>query len=524
MTDEMKGKDYSSVFSDRVKQWQDAETIQKAQEWLRNFGGQLEAMLENVQIRDFIFEPIKGVFYPPGDGQVLKARTIITQVAVVNAVIAGLPGSLGVGVYVAIALELWMAYALSRVVGLSLSREEVTSTLTSWAIGLGGIFIVFKQMLNLVFPVVTAVMPFAGFSTAITQLIVTNIFGVMLWVMFEEFKSGRKFAFPATSIARLGSETKTLLLHQKDAGVGALSYEKWRSIGERLLMWFRGDIVADIPRLKGELASTVVMAWLLSGHYDRLSGPLADEFIGAIRDRFPELSESTLPEIATFMSAYDADQIIGVISVIKGKVFERMVVAAENADGDEWTAYLHEDESFPGSDMILENDKGEIIEISLKATDARGYLEDALAKYPDIPIIATDEVAGVMADNPLVSMSGISNAELTSVTKSNFDDMVNQLQPIDALGTVATGATAGLVVTLWPFVVAYMRERIDKAQLQSAVIAVLPETGSVLAARLVYATALGPVFAWWLLARGVMKMADSESVSERKVVARLGLV
>jgi uncharacterized protein (DUF697 family) len=523
MTDEMNRKDYSAAFSDRLKQWQNAETIQKAQEWLRKFGGRLDTMLENVQVRDFIFEPIKGVFYPPGDGQVLKARTVITQVAVVNAVIAGLPGSLGVGVYVAIALELWMAFALSRVVGLSLSREEVTSTLTSWAIGLGGVFIVFKQMLNLVFPVVTAVMPFAGFGTAITQLIVTNIFGVMLWVMFEEFKSGRKFSFPATSIARLGTETKALLLHQKDAGVGALSYDKWRSIGERLLMWFRGDIVADIPRLKGELVSTVVMAWLLNGHYDRLTGPLAQEFVGAIRDRFPELSEATLPEIASHMSSYDADQIIGVINLIKGKVFERMVVDAENSNGDVWTAHLHEDESFPGSDMILENNEGEMIEISLKASSSRGYLEDALDKYPEIPIMTTDEVAGVLAHNPLVSAAGISNEELTSVTATNFDNLVSQLQPIDAVGVVATGATAGLLVTLWPFTVAFMRGRIDKEQLQSVVMAVLPETGGVLAARLAYAVALGPVFAWWLLARGVMKVSEPDDAQERSVVGRLSL-
>jgi len=523
MTDEMNSKDYSSAFSDRLKQWQNAATIQKAQEWLRKFGGRLEIMLVNVQIRDFIFEPIKGVFYPPGDGQVLKARTIITQVAVVNAVLAGLPGSLGVGVYVAIALELWMAYALTRVVGLSLSREEVTSTLASWAIGLGGIFIVFKQMLNLVFPIVTAVMPVAGFGTAVTQLIVTNIFGVMLWIMFEEFKSGRKFAFPMASIARLGFESRALLLHQKDAGVGALSYEKWKSIGERLLMWFRGDIVTDIPRLKGDFASTVVMAWILSGHYERLTGPLAKEFIGAIRDRFPELSQATLPEIASHMSNYDADQLVGVINLIKGKVFEHMVVNAENSDGDVWTAHLHEDESFPGSDMVLESNEGEIIEISLKASSSRGYLEDALEKYPEIPIMTTDEVAGLMADNPLVSAAGISNEELAGVTVKNFDYLVNQLQPIDAVGIAATGATAGLLVTLWPFTVAFMRGRIDIEQLQSAVMVVLPETGGVLAARLAYAAVLGPVFAWWLLARGVMKVSESYDEQKKIVIGRLSL-
>jgi hypothetical protein len=519
MTDSSKDPDYRQAFYDRLKQWQDGEAIKKAQVWLQEFGGRLEIMLTNVQIRDFIFEPIKGVFYPPGDGQVLKARTIITQIAVVNAVIAGLPGSLGVGVYVSIALEIWMAYALSRVVGLTLTRDEVASTLTSWAIGLGGVFIFFKQLLNLLFPVVTALMPFVGFGTAITQLIVTNIFGVMLWVMFEEFKSGRKFAFPATSVGRLVSEAKALLMHQKDTGVGVLSYEKWKSIGERLIMWFRGDRIVDIRVLKGELASTVVMAWLLSGHYDRLNGPLAAEFVAAIRDRFPELAEASLPEIAEHMAGYDAEQIIGVISVIKGKVFERMVANAENADGDRWQAYLHDDESYPGSDMILEDDTGQKIEVSLKASESVGYLESALLKYPEYPIIATDEVAEALAGNPMIWASGVSNEELTQVTAGNFEDLLSRLVPIDAVAVAATGASVALLISLWPFVAAFLRQRIDRQQLQAACMAVLPDAGEKLASRIGYATVLGPVFAWWLLARGLMlATGDNEVGQGRKVV------
>ena len=38
-------------------------------------------------------------------------------------------------------------------------------------------------------------------------------------------------------------------------------------------------------------------------------------------------------------------------------MFEIMVTNAENADGDAWTARMHTDESFPGSDIIFTNEE-----------------------------------------------------------------------------------------------------------------------------------------------------------------------
>jgi hypothetical protein len=516
-------RSYQEAFREKINQWKDSASVQKAVDWLNENSAKFEHLMSNSQLRDFVFEPIKDTFYVPGSGEALKARTIITQVAIVNAVIAGLPGSLGVGVYVSLSLEIWMAYALSRVVGLGLSRDEVVATLTGWALGVAGIFLLFKQVLNLVFPIVTAVMPFAGLGTAITQLVVTNLFGVMLWIMFEELKQGRNFHFPLTSAKRLISETRALLVHQYDAGVSALSVEKWKTISERFSLWFKGDIITDFPRLKGELSATVVMAWLLSGDYERLDGTLGSEFIQAIRDRYPDLADASVADIAEHMSSYDADQLVGVINLIKGKLFERLVMHAENEDADEWKAYLHDDESYPGSDIIFENENGDRVDLSLKASDSTGYLEEALLKYPEFPIIATDEVAQLMADNPKVFASGLTNEELTRVTEENFEKLVSDLQMINEVSAAAASAGTQAVVTLWPFVAAYVSGRIDKDQLQTAILAVFPETGTALASRMVYAVALGPVFAWWLLARGVMKTVEVREEGGGKVLARLSV-
>jgi hypothetical protein len=76
-----------------------------------------------------------------------------------------------------------------------------------------------------------------------------------------------------------------------------------------------------------------------------------------------------------------------------------------------------------------------------------------------------------------------------------------------------------LLISLWPFVAAFLRQRIDRQQLQAACMAVLPDAGEKLASRIGYATVLGPVFAWWLLARGLMlATGDNEVGQGRKVV------
>ena len=69
-------------------------------------------------------------------------------------------------------------------------------------------------------------------------------------------------------------------------------------------------------------------------------------FLKSIRDRWSELSDASPEKISEFMNNYSSDQIPGIISTIKGKFFENLVEIHENNDGDEWTARLHDDESY----------------------------------------------------------------------------------------------------------------------------------------------------------------------------------
>ena len=516
---------YKKIFSESIdslfKTLKSTQNVDKAKSWLNRNQYRIENLFRYDTIRDFVFEPIKDVFHVPGYGQDKTARSIITQVAVVNAVIAGLPGSLGVGVYVSIALEFWMAYSLSRAVGLTLSRDEVMDTIVAWAIGAGSILLLFKEALNLVFPIITSLMPFAGPGTALTQLVVTNLFGVVLWIAFEELKTKRKFKFPMTSSKRLYDELVFLLKHQWSAGIPLVNPSNWLIMGKRLYNWFMGNVSNDMTDLRGELMPTVAMAWLLSREYDKLSGPIGDEFIQAIKDRYPDLADASFVEISDHMSSYTSEELVGVINLVKGKLFERLVEKYENNDDDNWSAALHEDEFYPGSDMNLFNDKGEIIEVSLKASSNTQYLEQSLLKYPDFPIIATDEVADAMKNNDFIWASGITNEELTTITEENLEYMMNRLDSVSAVDVTTTGVVTKAMMSLWPFVIAYLRKRIDSKQLEQVCEHVFPEFGNSLASRLSYSVALGPVFAWWLLARGVLSLTKQGSNNKHQVIGRL---
>ena len=494
----------------------------QAQKWLQEHWEKIAALFCPA-IRDYIFEPFRAVFNPPGEGEEAKARALITQVALINAVLAGLPGSLGVGVYVCIAIELYMAYGLSQVCGLGLSKDEAIKTVIGGIASIGAVLFLFKSALNLVFPVVTAIMPVAGLGTAFTQLIVTNMYGVAFWIMFKELKNDHYFRFPIASIGDLTKESFNLIQHQYNALRESMSLANLKIVGGRLKSWFSGDI--DLPKVRGELVAITAMGLLLNNKAvdaTAFDGPLGSEFIQSIKDRYPELADSSIPEIASAMAQYEPQQMMGVINLIKGRLFERLVTRYENQDSDQWQAVLHDDPSYPGSDLILENQAtGETVEVSLKATDNLAYLEQALVKYPDYPIIATDEVAQIVGDEQWVWLSGLSNEELIKVTQDNFASLRAGMDRVDValVATASVGAT--VIAKLWPFVVAWLRRRISYEQLQAVCMTVLPDSGKRLASRLSWAVVLGPVFAWWLLARAVAALVSEGDTTSDHLPMRL---
>ena len=266
-------------------------------------------------------------------------------------------------------------------------------------------------------------------------------------------------------------------------------------------------------QINGEGFATIAMGYLLAGQLEKLEGPLGEAFLEAIRLRWSAQlgPDATTDEIATLFQDYTPEQMVGVVNTVKGKMFEIMVTNAENADGDAWTARMHTDESFPGSDIIFTNEEtGEHLEISLKAVGANNpeIIESALSRYPDISIMTTDEVAQLYEDDPRVFGSGISNEELSNITEENIERLIDSIEPVNQYEVVFGGVAVGTTAILWPFVMAYLRGKIPAHELEKVFKHVLGEAGVTLASRLTYATIFGPLFAWYLLARGVKGMVE----------------
>lgn len=497
-------------FSEKLAQYVDATA---AREWLDRNWTRVHELLGNASLRDFVFEPIKGVFDVHGKDAHSEIRAAITAVAVANAVMAGLPGKMGVGVLISMALEGWMAWVIAQRVGVAIEKPSDVWKYFGLLVGtLTTIVLLFKELLSVAFSAFSVI---PGLNPLIfAELVVTNLVGVLFWVGFQEAASKGSFRVPLRMAASVAAETKGLYQHQAAILRQGLSPQNLQMMWHRLKAWLTGDILATTPELRGELFATAAMACLLSKDTASFEGPLGREFIGAIRDRYPDLGDASLSQIAEHMSQYDPDQMAGVVNMVKGKLFERLVALTENTDGDEWRAALHTDESFPGSDLVfMDETTGDSIEVSLKATDSPSYIEHALLRYPDIPILTTEEVSAHFSGHPLLTGTSISNAELSDVTESNFEELLEKAAAPSVSGIAATGVAANAVAKLWPFLAAYLRGRISYQRLTEAFERVLGESGVSLAARVSYGVILGPLFAWYLLARGAISLTHAASAA-----------
>jgi len=503
------------VFKSKLDQYANPT---EAIRWFSENYNSIRELFTDQRLLEFVFEPIKDVFVVQGRSSDDEIRAAITRVAVANAVLAGLPGRMGVGIFVSIGLEAWMAYVIASRVGIQLHKPADIFKYFSLLAGIGvTILWAFKELLGLMFSLFSFLVPFNPLIAA--ELVVTDLIGVLFWVGFDAAKQDGSFKLPMRALTKITAETKGLATFQLGIIKKGFTPENWLMMGLRLKSWFKGEIPYDKPALRGELFATVAMAWLISGEVEKLQGPVGQEFLGAIRDRFPDLVNASELEISEYMADYDVSQIPGVINLIKGKLFERLEARYENADGNEWSAHLHEDETFPGSDITFENNEtGELIEVSLKATDNPAYIEEALRRYPDIPIMTTEEVAEAFPGSEQVIPGHVSNSELETVTEDNFEDLLKQLNPVDAAEVAGSGPAVIAGVGLWPFVVAYLDKRISYEQLEEAFVRVMGDAGKSLAARVSYAVLLGPIFAWYLLARGTILVVKKGEEVEASVL------
>ena len=483
----------------------------EARNWFEQKTKSIEFLFEYESLRQFIFEQFSELWKKGEKTEDQQIYAIITQVSIANAVLAGLPGKLGFGVFVCIALEFYMAMAIARRIGFRISSDDLWSRFRELSTyGLYFTFVgfiavyAFKHMFGFVFTLIPGILP----QTVITEYIVTTFVGILFWQAFEQTRDSSFFYKKLLKSSY--RKTKELLIYQKDSIKSTFSKENLLDAGQKIRAWFTGDFIEQIPRVRGDVFVSISLGSLLQGNYQLLDGPMGKIFLKSIRDRWSELSDASPEKISEFMNNYSSDQIPGVISTIKGKFFENLVEIHENNDGDEWTARLHDDESYTDSDMIITNAvTGETIELSLKATYSGNYVESVLSRYPDTPILTTSEVSEEFQDLENVIASEFSNSEIQVITESNFEELVHNLTPFNR-SSVASASVVGIAlaaaVTLWPFVMAHMRKRISLEELQRACEKVFPKMGKELAYRITFTLVFGPIYGWYVLASTAMNL------------------
>ena len=498
-------------FKNRFKNFEDQELFEQALNWLKDNLNKVKQIIEDTPASQFIFEPFIGVFQNKSNLLEEEIYSVITKVAIINMVLAGLPGKMGVGVFVSIAFEIWMAFKIAQFVGLKeiKSYKDIARYLGLVA-GTGLIILEgFKTMIGFSISLISSIWPYSPIIVA--ELFVTNMLGLIFLFGFQNVLHAKRFQ-DIKSIQLL-SMTRKLTRHQWNLVKKVGNLENLKKVGNRIKSFLAGDFPVDQKIVNGEVFSTVAMAYLISGQYEKLEGPLGETFIQAIRLRWSsQISEdASIEEISEHFQQYNPSQLEGITNTIKGKMFEILVADEENMDSDEWFAKMHDDESFPGSDIVFFNtETNEQLEISLKAIsqDNTSIIESALARYPDLPIMTTDEVAEIYESNPNVFGSGFTNKELEDITDEKLQILISQMEPINTEQVVVGGITMSTFAALWPFVMAYLRKRITQEQLEQVFFQVMGDSGIKLVSRLSWAFILGPMFAWWLLARGVGGIVD----------------
>lgn len=145
-----------------------------------------------------------------------------------------------------------------------------------------------------------------------------------------------------------------------------------------------------------------------------------DLVLQALRRSTNALQNADAAMIADYLRGLSEDQLRGVASNVKGIYHELLFVEAENADWDEIEAHVMEFTNHPGGDVVFTIDGGVIGEVQLKAIASEAQVLEHLARYPEIDIRVTEEVADQM---PGIKSSGFSNETLAADVRTRLSEL-----------------------------------------------------------------------------------------------------
>ena len=425
-----------------------------------------------------------------------------------NAVLIGLPGSIGYGVYISMAFEALIAFQLARMSGLLDVKDSISKLFKLIkATGIAGLTVLygFKAALNFVFGIISLI-PLGGSASFLATFFTTLFYSIFLYLSFTEIKLGD--GLTKSMPKRILKKT-----YQFSTGIFTSFWKLFKEDLPKLLRDTKDGIVDACrgiihikPKIKGEMFLAGSYAYLLSGNYDGLKGPFAQLWLEAWRESHPtQLKNATVEEIKELADSYDAESFPRLVQNVNSKFYEKLETTHENADGDEWSAELIVDQNHPASDAVFYNQEtGQYIEINYKFTLNENYIESHIQRYPDVPVVAPPEVAEKI-NSPLVMSGHYEHGVVLEISEANFDDLLNKSHSLYLeAATIASGG-ASLLMHIFPFLMAYYKGTIGKELLFKALKTFYPKIAGRTLNRIGMLTLLGPVYGMFLIASFVFK-------------------
>lgn len=150
--------------------------------------------------------------------------------------------------------------------------------------------------------------------------------------------------------------------------------------------------------------------------------------LAALRRSHAELANAPLEDIQAYLQGFDEQQIVGLVSTVKGMLHDMEFVRLDHEDGDSlYAAYLDQHDHTDFDVLLADQHSGESWQLQLKAIEGTGTGKDWIAAPPEEMLLATEEIATQLG----LESSGLSTKELTQSVEDAIDVIVTAKDPND---------------------------------------------------------------------------------------------
>ena len=277
-------------------------------------------------------------------------------------------------------------------------------------------------------------------------------------------------------------------------------------------------------RRKYELLDLLVVGGVTLSQVLREPASVPENVQQAFALAYPDLAQTE--SFSDAVARMSSDELVGLVSGVKGKLFELELVDHLNSGGlpDGYHAEMAGSATQPGWDIRVLDENGQVSELlQAKATESAQYVQEALKRYPDIDITTTTEVHAQLVSLSLaenVHDSGISEA----VLQAKVEAAAAQSDAVFDASDLVPSSIGLAVIALSVFMKkdASLREKGEQFGQRSAKAGVSAGVGNALmvASQTWWIALIGGVATSWLAGRGLGKREQYEALKTALEVMR----